>query len=337
MEAAAKFQLRAKHVSLTYPRCDLDKNNVLERLVAKCGDNLSGALVVAERHADGSPHIHAYLRFSQALSTRDPRYFDLDNYHPNVQCTRSYKNWISYCLKEDQTPAIHRFSLEELKGIRKPTLGDLIATRLDSGATTREVYLEFPGFFMSNLRKIREFVSWSDRESIRRSKADYSTVSELRAANAGSRPIAEWLTANIRKPRPLRSPQLWLYSVPGAGKTSLIMELEKYLNIYWVPYDTNGFLENFDNDYDLIVFDEFKAQFKLTWLNQFIVGSPMFCNIKGGSVLKRNNIPCIFLSNNSPIGCYPKESPQRDAFMDRLEIVNCDCIRLDIVHIDLNE
>ena len=88
------------------------------------------------------------------------------------------------------------------------------------------------------------------------------------------------------------------------------MELEKYLNVYWVPMDMD-FYEGFDDTYDLIVFDEMKSQKKLTWLNHFIVGAPMPINIKGTHTFKRRNVPVMFLSNMHPEIAYPKDTPQR--------------------------
>ena len=99
------------------------------------------------------------------------------------------------------------------------------------------------------------------------------------------------------------------------------MELEKYLKVFWVPMDGDGFIDGFQDEYDLIVFDEFKSQFKLTWLNQFIVGSPMSVNVKGAKTTKVKNTPVIFLSNFGICQSY-KESPAREAFMDRLKIVH---------------
>jgi len=321
------YQLRAKNVSLTYPQCDLDKEYLFQQLHARCGAHLSGLLLAIERHADGNTHFHAYIRFHEPFSTRDPRYFDVDDFHPNVQACRSPRSWIRYCLKEDPEPRSHGIELAEYQRTPGQRISDTLARRLDSGEALASMYKEFPGFLLLNMRKVLEFQSFVTRQSLRGQKADFSLLSHLSSGAPGNEPLVQWLNDNIRKERPLRTPQLWLYSPPGAGKTSLVMELEKYLMVYWVPQDMD-FLDGFDDEYDLIVFDEMKSQKKLTWLNQFIVGSPMTINVKGSSVQKKRNVPVIFLSNSHPEVTYPKDTPQRQAFLDRLLILNLDLVRV---------
>lgn len=324
----AKFQLRAKNVSLTYPQCPLDKELVSKRFRDLCGDNLIGSITVRELHADGNAHLHAYLRFHNTFSTRDERYFDIDDYHPNVQPTRNWKNWVAYCLKSDDTPVLDNLDLNDLNKQPSERLTDVIARRLLEGDTGNSLLSSYPGFLLSNLRKIREFESLAARLLIRNSKQDWSTVQSLLGDNNPSQEIAAWLTANIRKERPLRTKQLWIYGPPGSGKTTLVMELEKYLSVYWVPQDMEYFLEGFDDGYDLIVFDEMKSQKKLTWLNQFIVGQPMIVNIKGSSIHKKRNVPVLFLSNMGPCAAYKNDTPQRDAFLDRISIVLVNEVRI---------
>lgn len=330
-----RFQLRAKNVALTYPQCDMDKRACYDALRLLCGDNLVGLIVAAERHADGNPHLHCYLRFLETFSTRDPRHFDLDGHHPNAQSCRSPRAWIRYCFKEDPEPLY--FGVETpAEGGSGQRLSDVIARRLESGETMAQVCQTNPGFLLLNMRKALEFQSFVARESLRREKSDWSLVSRVSPGNDDCRPVAEWLSGNLRKERPLRSKQLWLYSPPGAGKTTMVMELEKYLMVYWVPMDFD-FMEGFDDHYDLIVFDEMKSQKKLTWLNHFIVGSPMIVNVKGGSVQKKRNTPVIFLSNVHPVVAYNKDTPQRDAFIDRLIVIEVREVRITLELLDLNE
>lgn len=336
MQPTPGFQLRAKNVALTYPQCDLDKQYLFDALRARGGDNLSGLLVVVERHEDGNTHFHAYLRFHTPLSTRDSRYFDVDGYHPNTQSCRTPRSWVRYCLKEDPGPLSFGLDLASYAGTPNERTSTVIARRLDSGESLGQIYQEYPGFLLLNMRKALDFQSFATRQSLRRQKLDFNLLSPLQAGTPDNGPLAEWLNANLRKERPLRSRQLWLHTPPGAGKTSMVMDLEKYLMVYWVPQDMD-FLEGFDDDYDLIVFDEMKSQRKLTWLNQFIVGSPMVINVKGASVHKKKNPPVIFLSNMAPDQAYGKDTPQREAFLDRLLILNLDLVRINLVPLDLNE
>lgn len=179
-----------------------------------------------------------------------------------------------------------------------------------------------------NKRKIDDLCEWIVNKRLNSGKKEWSECLAylIEARQQPMDPesqlgVAEWLIDNIKVDRKLRTPSLWLTGPPGCGKTSLVIELEKYLRVFWVPMDGDGFLDGFNNDYDLIVFDEMKSQFKLTWLNQFIVGSPMSVNVKGSKITKTKNIPVIFLSNYGPCLAYTKNSPQLDAFLDRLLVI----------------
>ncbi len=58
-------------------------------------------LVVAEeKHADGTPHLHAYVHYTQKLTTRDARFFDYKEHHPNVQQAQSPAAVQKYITKD---------------------------------------------------------------------------------------------------------------------------------------------------------------------------------------------------------------------------------------------
>lgn len=62
-----KFRLNAINVLFTYPQCPLAKEEVYDFLVAKFDPQ--HILVAHEKHADGSPHLHAFLRFKNKINT----------------------------------------------------------------------------------------------------------------------------------------------------------------------------------------------------------------------------------------------------------------------------
>lgn len=323
------FRLDAKHIGLTYPKCDLTRQRVLDALRSIGGDNYRCAIVCIEQHKDGTNHIHAYLCLSKCRHFRDPRVFDIDGFHANIQGLRSPKRWVDYIQKEDKSFLVDGDTGSLLTGVRpKERITDAIAARLDAGATREEIYADFPGFYLMNKRKVDELCEWVVNKRLNSGKKDW-TECLARLIHARQEPlepetqlaVAEWLIDNIHTERKLRTKQLWLTGPPGSGKTSLVMELEKYLRVFWAPMDGDGFLDGFSNDYDLIVFDEMKSQYKLTWLNQFIVGSPMPVNVKGAKITKVKNTPVIFLSNYGPCQAYKKMTPQLEAFLDRLTIV----------------
>lgn len=85
--------------------------------------------------------------------------------------------------------------------------------------------------------------------------------------------------------------------------------LEKYLRVYVVCLEED-FMDGFDPSlFDLIVFDEFRGQKKITWMNSFVQGGTVPVRIKGSRGVKitdRDNLPVLVLSNYSIAECYHK-------------------------------
>lgn len=97
----AAYRLQAKHVFLTYPRCLLGKQYVLDKIKElTAAFNPIFIRVGHEFHEDGGDHLHVFAQFSTKLSTRNNRYFDIDGYHPNVQAARQPADCMEYCGKD---------------------------------------------------------------------------------------------------------------------------------------------------------------------------------------------------------------------------------------------
>lgn len=92
------YQLNAKNIFLTYAQCPLPIHLVLAKLRGL--SNAKYIVVSREEHQDGSPHLHAFVQYADAIRTRDPTYFDIDGYHPNVQGARSATQTIAYVKKD---------------------------------------------------------------------------------------------------------------------------------------------------------------------------------------------------------------------------------------------
>jgi hypothetical protein len=139
--------------------------------------------------------------------------------------------------------------------------------------------------------------------------------------------LERWLTSNLlqtpRGERPPRTSQLYLWGPPGTGKSRMINELSNYFRIYYVP-TTEDFYDYYnDEDYDIAVIEEFKAQKTIQWMNQWLDGQPMIARYKGGQRMKFFNIPTIILSNFELSDCYNGSTTQAlNPLFSRLEIIN---------------
>lgn len=94
------FRFCAARVFLTYPKCNLEKEELVEFLRTKC--KAERWIVAREKHLDGSLHLHAFAFLEKELDTRDVRFFDLKDHHPNIkngEMKRDWKKAVYYCMK----------------------------------------------------------------------------------------------------------------------------------------------------------------------------------------------------------------------------------------------
>lgn len=102
-----KFQLNAKNLSLTYPRCPVDPADALAQLRTIFAGNAQYICVCSESHQDGGLHLHAAINLASAFRTRNPRFADLRGgnngeslFHANAQPSRRFGAWLGYVKKD---------------------------------------------------------------------------------------------------------------------------------------------------------------------------------------------------------------------------------------------
>lgn len=96
------FRINAKSFFITYPQCTKTKEEVKAFLESKAP--LAYYLIGRELHEDGNPHIHAVVTYKKKLNVKSNRYFDLDEFHPNVQAAKNMAALKNYITKEDLEP-----------------------------------------------------------------------------------------------------------------------------------------------------------------------------------------------------------------------------------------
>lgn len=132
------FRFCAKRVFLTYPQCgELNHERVLQFLRDERG--ATWYTVGLEQHADGGNHVHAYCEFPQRVETRDPRHFDVDGHHPNVQGVRRARDCIRYCQKD----GVYIGNVEAL-GRTRVSYGDIVAVSEGKDEFLQRVVEEYP-------------------------------------------------------------------------------------------------------------------------------------------------------------------------------------------------
>jgi len=243
------------------------------------------------------------------------------------------KKAYEYVMKEGNYMALpdETFSLLDfLATKKKDSMSEKIVQELKSGKSLDDLDELQPAYMLQHLQKVRLYASFLELKKLRSefAMAQHQKVLVSPAEGYSSDwniRIASWLRRNLRNPRPHRQAQMWIRAPPGAGKTSLIMWLEKTFNlaIYYWPKDEKWWDGYSDGCFDLIVLDEYRSQKMITELNPILSGDYTPLSRRNAPPLvKRNNLPVIILSNFCPEECYHKSQPSQLApLLDRLEVI----------------
>lgn len=81
MSRSKKFRFTGKNVFLTYPKCDLALEDILDQLKYKCNNihcAIKKYIISHELHEDGNLHRHCWVELFTSPDRQDPRVFDLD-------------------------------------------------------------------------------------------------------------------------------------------------------------------------------------------------------------------------------------------------------------------
>ncbi|QCX35041.1 replication-associated protein [Blackfly DNA Virus 11] len=319
----SKFRLQGKKFFLTYAQCAVKKEKAVERIKRKWPTELAGYVVCEEQHKDGSPHLHVFLMFLEKQQFYGEYFMDfITQKHGNYKGVNSIRGSINYTIKGSNYVS-EGFDIEAILAKKGPK-STAIAKMILEGKSMVEINEKDPGYVMMNKRKLEEYESWVTIQNNKKSKITW-VPPNLEGLTDSNKQIAQWICSNVRQTRKFKAPQLFITGPKNLGKTSLIEWLERSLSVYHIP-QTEEFYDLYSDSYDLVVFDEFKGQKTIQWMNLFLQGSPMNIRKKGSQFLKQKNLPVIILSNYQLGDCYPRA--RDDGRLDTL------LVRLDIVEVD---
>lgn len=267
------------------------------------------AVISAEKHADGSPHIHCVIKLSKKCNIRSASALDpLGGKHGDYKPAKGdLAKVVKYVIK-DGDYVCHGFpaGLDAWLSGRKKKVGRMAeaALLIKSGKSLKEVDDMFPGLVMQHLPKMQRYEAWQAERRLADQKKDWVPV-DTDLLSGGSLRIATWINQAIRvRDLQMGWKHLFLFGPSGVGKSSLVVWLSRFLRVYWMPID-GVFCDGYsDSDFDLVVLDEFKGQKALSWMNLWCGGTPMTFQKKGSQGFKRRNIPTIIISNYSLRDCY---------------------------------
>ncbi len=349
------YSFNAKCAFVTYPRCSTEKEVVLGRAIEQWPD-LDWMVIAREIHKpqeltnqDGpnkenlpsgnrsstlertsdllTPfHLHVLICWKSRKHSRDPSWLDfLAGAHPNIQTPRSRKTVMEYITKED-TDALE-FPIGTIAAVIAKSAGIsvLVSQMIRDHKSLREIDLAAPGFVLLHKPQIDRYVDMVRLEELsaapvtRRCLTTSSKDTEVIK-------IVEWfadaiLTGTARKPKEV---QLWICAPPNFGK-SLVFDLLAASYRVYVPAMNSDFWPGYsDTTCDFIIWDEFHgSHIQLALLNRILEGRAVRLKIYCGQVIKMATIPCVIMSNLSPLECYSKAHPDvLAALCTRLLVVN---------------
>ncbi|ALE29596.1 replication associated protein [Lake Sarah-associated circular virus-6] len=295
MSPKKKFRATAKNFALTFPQCDMNKEDAFQKIM---DEHKPAYLCVAEEeHKDGSPHLHALISFSSKKNIKDPKHFDLsDNestFHCNIQSCKSVADWKRYIKKDGKYKETEEsFVLDDHRlGQRQKLYNDFCWSK---------TYIE---------RNERRDIDWP--VTIRDSEGHEHTM---------ERPLPDEQGLLTKKRN------WWIVSPPNAGKTYWVNKQFKGQKIFMRENKEYAW-EDYDHE-DIIIVDDSTMKWEelsavcntYTNLKQ-VPGKIRYKNLYWKQNHARN---IIILSNLKPIDCYGQNTTILNAVLERFVVLEID-------------
>nr|ASU11082.1 replication associated protein [Tomato leaf curl New Delhi virus] len=337
MPRLQKFRVNAKNVFLTFPKCPLPKETMLELLKnIECPSDKLFIRVAQERHQDGSLHLHALIQFKGKAQFRNPRHFDVTHpnnssqFHPNFQGAKSSSDVKSYIEKDGDYIDWGVFQIDgrSARGGQQ-TAHDAAAEALNSGSVEAALDIlreKLPKDFLFQYHNLKANL---ERIFTPRSEGYVSPFS-ISSFDRVPPELVDWANVNVvcAAARPFRPISIIVEGDSRTGKTMwarclgphnylcghLDLSPKVYSNDAWY-----NVIDDVDPHY-LKHFKEFMGA-QRDWQSNTKYGKPVM--IKGG-------IPTIFLCNKGPNSSYKEYlDEEKNAALKQWAIKNAVFITLE--------
>jgi hypothetical protein len=304
------FRFQGRAVFLTFPQCNTPLQVAAENIRKQNKINIEEFVISCEKHEDGNPHLHAYIRFGKKLSIRRSDFFNyIGGKQPNIQKVKNKDYCIAYVAKNGEfishqvdVPAIVA-AVEKKKELKKRKIEKknvLVFNAVKSGKSYDDLLCDelLGPYLVTHSNSVKTFlVDYEDMLQKRRKPNEIPNIVIMEIHG---------IRYNLRKNWEFKEKQFYIFGPPDCGKTTLIMTLEKVgLRGFEIPKN-NDFARYDDQLYDFAYLDEFKGQVTVQFLNEFLQGSKMTLPgkyVQGGRI-KKKNMPIFILSNYSPTEAY---------------------------------
>nr|QEM22663.1 replication-association [Squash leaf curl Yunnan virus] len=306
-----QFQVKAKNIFLTFPKCPIPKEHMLELLRnISCPSDKLFIRVSQEKHQDGSLHIHALIQFKGKCQFRNPRHFDVTHpntstqYHPNFQGAKSSSDVKSYIEKDGDYIDWGQFQIDgrSARGGQQ-TANDAAAEALNAGSKEAALNIireKLPKDYIFQFHNLN-----SNLDRIFAPPLEVFVCPFLSSSfDQVPGELEEWVSENVKDDaaRPWRPKSIVIEGDSRTGKTMWARSLQRHnylcghLDLSPKVYSNEAWynvIDDVDPHY-LKHFKEFMGA-QRDWQSNTKYGKPI--QIKGG-------IPTIFLCNPGPTSSY---------------------------------
>lgn len=264
-------------------------------------------LVCEEKHEDGSPHLHALVQLKQRKDITNPRFFDLDGYHPKIEVAKDIEGSITYIKKD----------------------GNVIEEGIPSIPSKKKQKLSNKDLLEGDLKYYvdNDLLSLTQLPGILKARQAYAMIS----ANDNPTCIQEipnhW--DNLSMPlydHTVKQKHYWLWSSePNKGKTTFQRTLRSLYRCS--DYSCEEKFQQVKKDSQFLLFDEFAKGnlVTITKLNEMCDGTYQF-PVKGQPAVTLVDPIVIVCSNFSISGCYNNSNGRLEARFNEINLSDYDFI-----------
>lgn len=284
----AQFRIQAKGWFLTYPKCSLTKEEVLEALKEK-RSGLKQVLVSRELHEDGSPHLHCYLYYDSKFDCSNQRFFDIAGYHPNVQSAKSLKAVRDYVKKDGDYIQEGMNYKAELEASDDHV--SVLCKRLLDGENEEELIRQHPKL----VRGYKKLVQDVEFFKLRHSKSLPLCTTEI--------PNTWGLTLSLSVDK---NRHYWLWSsAPNLGKTTFLTSIQSSFPSLW--YSVSEKYQVSAPGSQFVLLDEYSVgHLTITQLNSMCDGTYRY-PVKSAESYNLPGSILLVCGNKSPLAIYSEE------------------------------
>lgn len=305
---AAGFRLSAKNLLLTWPQCPVDKEDALNQLRNYFPyENVIAIVVGRELHADGNPHLHAYVSLRTKCNIRNSSALDLRGepgqvYHGNYQAARSGKAAYDYVVKDGDYAVFGE--VESFETVRQKRENHLAAIEQCTSEQEFLAYVFLNGLSTS-AQILRPYWQNSRRTRLRQAPFDPSSFSEL--------PMFENALAAATE----QDKALLVIGPTGIGKTQwIIHRFQEEQTIRVTAWDD---LRNCAEDTKVVIFDDFefgdRPRRDLLHLFDVPTARSVKCRYSNGLIAPRTQMILIGNSVELVLGTHQEDSAVSRRFL----------------------